>query len=344
MNASILLFLWRLLVHVYRSIAAATVHRNVAPELDHVEAPALLAAELPLPAPAAHPYRDQLIDAEDAEPPEDPAPATMPLAAEGTIPAPAPGLAPLEIGPDGWATGELVVRVPTKRRGYRWRGPGGRPMGALWHWTATAHGTALAMAKRCAEPAKPGERAAWVHFWIEHDGTIYQSGPLTAGAPHAGAPSSARLAVVDGELRKVSRKESSLSANHFLFGTEVVCVGEVRPVKKSPSGWVAAKRGDPDAVMMGWPFGKGGQRGPIVPAAEVEEAVDREGVRRLYQLFTKRQLEAIERLARAFRARFGWSDAALSWGHVDVDPTRKTDPGPIFQKVQLPAILARMSS
>lgn len=367
-----LLAVWRLILHVYRSLTAVTLYRNVVAEADHHPLPEIdtgagRVIALPLeafPRPELvqlgttfsvesydSPIPVELVhdEAADEPDPDDPIPPDrLPIviaAVEQPKLPPAPSLAPLEVGSDGWLVGDNVVKVPTKRKGYRWRGIGGRPSGCLWHWTATAHGTALAMVKRCVEPAGPGERAAWVHFWVEHDGTIYQSGALTAGAPHAGAPSSARVRIVEGELKIVPRKESSLSVNSFLVGTEVVCLGEMRlmrPGSTKSSAWVKATEGDTGAKWIAWPFRNDGKTGPSCDASEIVDGIDNQGIRRHYQRFTDRQLEAIERLSRAFRARFAWGDKAMSWGHVDVDPTRKSDPGPFFQHTQYPAILERM--
>lgn len=363
----LLIALWRIALHLWRLSKAVTIYRNVMPEADHAalpEAPARM-IELPLdafPKPPGSSFSvesftpaapaEQMHDEGHHEPDLDEAPTMLATSVAAIMNEPAVAIAmpkttlpELVIGADGWATGELVVRVPTVRKGYRWRGTGGRPSGSLWHWTATAHGTALAMARRCAKPVAKGERAAWVHFWIEHDGTIYQSGPLTMGAPHAGAPSSARMKVVGGVLQKVARAESSLSPNSFLTGTEIVCQGELRYMKPGASrsaAWVKAAAGDKGALWIAWPFRNDGKSGGAVAASEVVDGTDNQGIRRHYQRFTDRQLDAVERLARAMRARFGWDDAALSWGHVDVDPTRKSDPGPVFQHVQLPAILERM--
>src|SRR5574343_679683 len=94
----------------------------------------------------------------------------------------------LSIDDDGWLSGDKVVKVPTKRGSYQFRTRSGKPAGCLWHWTATQHGTALAMAKRIVTGA-----GSSVHLWIEYDGTIYQSQRFGRGAGHAGGDTSLRV-------------------------------------------------------------------------------------------------------------------------------------------------------
>jgi N-acetyl-anhydromuramyl-L-alanine amidase AmpD len=213
---------------------------------------------------------------------------------------------PLEIDKDGWLVGVKVVRVPTVRT-QRLRSASGKPLGILWHWTATAHGTALTMARRIAKGS-----GSSVHLWIEHDGTLYQSAPLTRGTGHAGGDTSARVKEVRGEVVRDPR--SPLSVNSFLLGIELVCVGEVRLV---------------GGRWLGWPFGKDTptRRSPVVPADQVMPCRDGAGRLRHYQGYTEAQLRAAERFTVACRNRYGLTRKQCSWGHEDVDPTRKSDPG-----------------
>jgi hypothetical protein len=335
--------------HVWRLILAATVFRKAEAELDTLE-PAPRTG-LALPAPVELHTEPEPDEAPRAPDPAAPVAAIAPLVALRLVEAPAAPdePPPISIDTKGWLHGDKVVTIPTVRKGYRWRGEHGKvtdlPSGWLCHWTATSHNSGLAMVKRTAKAPAPGAERTWVHLWIEHDGTIYQSGSLLVGAPHAGAPSSHRMLVVKGEPKIVTSKESPYSANWCLIGTEVVNVGEVRRRKRVGPRWVAAAAGDKESVWMGWPFGvpdaKGkAQPGPIV-TTPVIDGRDPQGVLRYYQAFTPAQLVAIERLLRALRVTYGFSDAAMSWGHVDVDPTRKSDPGP-FQRLHLPQILGRL--
>ena len=337
------------LTHLWRLLAALTVYRKVQPELDERE-------RTPLPLPPGSPtefLQTAPFKEPAGNPPEDEhhdEPHPQPVAPPPPVPLidPVSTLAPLEVDDEGWLVGDGVKRYPTKRKGYKLRGEHGkvidRPSGCLIHWTSTTWGTGLSMARRTMPDDGEGN---WVHLWIEHDGTIYQSGSFHRGAPHAGAPSSKRMAVVDGVLKIVKRSESTFSANSFLVGVEVVCVGQVRRMKLVAGEYVKANIDEPGSFWVSWPYGKekdakGRPRGHKVPDDQVVDAVDHEGHHAFYQAYTPKQVEAIERIWRAQRAKYGFTDAAFEWGHFDVDPTRKSDPGGYFANVQRPRILARM--
>ena len=228
---------------------------------------------------------------------------------------------PLAIDSAGWLVGDGVERTPTSRAGYRWRTRSGVPGGILWHWTATSHGTGRTLARRIASGA-----GSSVHVWIDGDGSIIQSAPFVRGTGHAGGPSSARLVERDGVV--CLDPTGAYSANSYLLGVEIVNVGEVRSV---------------GGKWLGWPFGRSGERSPVVPGSQVVEAVDAGGRRRTYQDITPAQVVAGERLMRACLARYGWAiPQPYSWGHCTVDPSRKTDPGPLWLAGHLPAILERV--
>lgn len=373
-------------IHLWRLILAYTVYRRIEHERDektddHFLPPAsltevsgeVIVSEVQPIVPRREPSEVHLGD--DVETP--PARLPPPPASVGIIhavtplpPLPLPSvvdskeevqaathLPPLSIDDDGWLSGDKVVKVPTKRGSYQFRTRSGKPAGCLWHWTATQHGTALAMAKRIVTGA-----GSSVHLWIEYDGTIYQSQRFGRGAGHAGGDTSLRVSE-DRSGNIVANPASKSSVNSYLLGFEIVLVGEVRLVKKTDDGSFArVKAGTPGAVFMGWPFGvwkkktdddgqvimKDGKpvmyvaTGPVVKSEQVVEAVDPEGVKRCYQDYTQAQVDAAERLVRAMHAKYGWKIPAMSWGHVDVDPTRKTDPGPRWKKFWLPQILARV--
>ncbi len=350
------------LLHLVRLILSATVHRNVEHETDELseeDKREILrkmwndAAAKTLADPASVPITSAslvLIRDDDSTPVEVPTPLVIPQPLDND---PTPDtevekdesdLPLLTVGADGWLIGDKVVRVPTKRGGFRWRMKTQEMGGLLWHWTATSHGTALTMARRIVEPAPGGSS---VHLWIEYDGTIYQSTSFKVGSGHAGGKTAARCKDVNGAIKIVPATESVHSINAFAGGIEIVNVGEVRPVTKQLDGsYVTCALSHPDCVMMAWPFGvwktrevkKRGAtvteryvaKGPIISQSEAMQAKDRTGRIRWYQMFTMMQIEAAERIIRACIDRYGFTKEMMSWGHIDVDPSRKADPGPLW--------------
>lgn len=335
-----------LLKHFTRVVLSKTTQRNVEHEMDEVEP-----VEPPLTGGAQGTQKIEVAP----EPQQPLVPALLPIEESPAVEPPSRGLALLSIGVDGWLIGDKVVRVPTERV-HAWRSKSGQPLGALWHWTSTAHGTALTMAKRIVK--RPGTS---VHAWLESDGTIYQSAPFTRSTGHAGGATAKRVSEHGGMV--VFDPKSRLDMNSFVLGFEIVCVGEVRPVAKLPDGSYSKSPPElPGTVFMGWPFGrwetkkdnagkpvldKSGKpvrfvnKGPIVRADQVAPAVDEDGIHRFYHQYTPAQVEAAERMVRAMRDRYGWTDAHMAWGHIDSDPTRKSDPGPLWRKKWLPEIFKR---
>lgn len=101
---------------------------------------------------------------------------------------------------DGWAIGERVIRIPS-RKGWYYRAlrtKSGLPDGIVHHFTAVDadHQTNRRMAIRRRDrtrksflPRKPG---SW-HFSVADTGEIIQQLPLRRGAFHAGSGSARRL-------------------------------------------------------------------------------------------------------------------------------------------------------
>lgn len=82
---------------------------------------------------------------------------------------------------EGWLHGENVVRLPSVRKSPM---SIDAPVGIVWHYTATAIGTAKSLAKRIQKyDAKKDRPASW-HFLVGSDGTIYQSVSCLEGAWH----------------------------------------------------------------------------------------------------------------------------------------------------------------
>lgn len=285
------------------------------------------------------------------DPPElVPAPPVEALAAPAEVTTTKPrALASAVIDQDGWLQGDKVVHVPSKRHSAL--ASGAKPVILLWHWTSTGHGTAFTMAKRIAPLAKGGERSGSVHFWVDGDGTIYQSVPTNRSAWHAGAASSARFKKVDGRWVIDPARKSKLSVNGLSIGVEMVNEGELRwrkPGKTSTAAWVDAKPDERGALLMSWPYGKiqattgKPRKGTVFKLTDAVEAPDRKGRKRLYHAWTQPQIEAAERITRAVVDEYGLDRAACSWGHVDVDGERKSDPGGLWYNVVNPEIHDRV--
>lgn len=103
---------------------------------------------------------------------------------------------------DGWLTGGGVTRIEMDASWrYSWLStPDHKPLAIVAHYTDTAPGTAIGMAKRRQEPwskfaerwrknnpGKPVPQNSW-HISIETDGSIVQMAPLTTGCWHVGSP------------------------------------------------------------------------------------------------------------------------------------------------------------
>jgi N-acetyl-anhydromuramyl-L-alanine amidase AmpD len=247
-------------------------------------------------------------------------PAIDPAVLEGDHGEEPAGDAPIAIDADGWASGDGVSIVKSARsQNLRTRDAGGpAPVGVVWHWTATGEGSGWACARRIAQAPKAGERAASWHTLITRTGEILCSVPYRRGSWHAGGESAARFALKNKRWEITPGADAS--ANSLMIGIELECVGEVRQLK--------------NGKWSGWPFGKDGKNGPIV--AEADTVVS--GKRRFHN-FPPAQELAARRLLRAIVEEYGLDAQQVSWGHVDLDPKRKSDPGPIWKNEVLPRIL-----
>lgn len=227
---------------------------------------------------------------------------------------------PISIDAEGWASGENVHRVPSPRsqRLVTHDKDGQAPIGIVYHWTATGPGTAWACARRIAKAPAQGERSASWHVIISRAGEIIQSISFRRGSWHAGGKTAAKFSLLNGRWQIA--KPGDVSANALFVGVELENVGEVRLV---------------DGLWQGWPFGRDGKRGPVVPAADVVAADNR-----YYHGFTTEQEAAAQRLLRALVAEYpAITMGNATWGHVDIDPGRKSDPGVVWSSVVLPRLL-----
>lgn len=247
-----------------------------------------------------------------------------------------PGLT-LVINDDGWLSGSDMERVPTERT---------QPLvyeqvvGVCWHWTAT-RGVGHGLAERIAKLPRPGERAASWGTLIPREGPMIQSASMQRGTWHCGGPSAAAFSVgahgTNGDdnlpwARVLSSKaglrwglsghdmthrtRGEVSGNSLLHGVELENLGEVRAVRGT---WRA------------FPFT---DSSPECPRDEVEE---HEG--KCYHSYSKHQATQAERIVRALHDAYGLNPESFLFTHQAIDPTRKTDPGPLWSKKILPGII-----
>lgn len=273
-------------------------------------------AAVPLPLHADH---STVVDDGDVEDQRDP--ATALAVVEG------PAMPDLRVNADGWLEGARVERIPSARS-QRLATRGGTPAGIVWHYTATTSATdegPRSLARRIAATPREGQRATSWHLIIGRSGLIVQSVSLLRGAWHAGGETALRLRwvdvrSVDRDWEAVEAPGSRASANAIMIGVELENAGEVRRVG---GRWES------------WPFGRDGRRGQVIPDAQVVA----HGTR-WYQAYTEAQVDAAAALVRAVREAYVPTRGDCRWTHAELDPGRKSDPGPDWL-ARLSAVLDR---
>lgn len=250
------------------------------------------------------------------------------------------------IDAQGWIHGPGVIHMPSARgRGILY------PRCVVRHGTATPWGTGAAIARSWRETYATHsahvtidvvtERTAEVKRWRDRGwnaeadqlaalavgaGVIYQHRSLLDVAWHAAG------SIGEGDAKEVtSGTVGGVGLNYVSIGIEMTCVGQV--AKRLDSRW------------RGWLAGRGVGYGPIVPDEQVEASGGRN-----WHRYSPAALELEKQLDAALLARFpGLAGevtitpspysvrrlgvgplirSAMQVGHVDVDPTRKTDPYP----------------
>jgi N-acetyl-anhydromuramyl-L-alanine amidase AmpD len=88
----------------------------------------------------------------------------------------------LEVDAEGWLVGARVEHVPSVRHSPLSTAQG--PIAIVWHYTATDHGTARALARRIRTYRRGADRAASWHVIVGHNGVLWQSVPFMRGAWH----------------------------------------------------------------------------------------------------------------------------------------------------------------
>lgn len=159
----------------------------------------------------------------------------------------------LEVSTDGWLQGEGVTRIAMHPSWHyaRLKTDGSEPAAIVAHYSATPHGTALAMAKRRAVKidldSNDGDgvdrQASW-HVSIEGDGSIVQMASFKVGCWHAGGATAKPIPGLG-------------AANHYSVGIELIGDGssfpeaQVAAAKRVWRALVAAYRIPRDRAMIG---------------------------------------------------------------------------------------------
>lgn len=262
----------------------------------------------------------------------------------------------MTIDAGGWLVGPGVIRMPSRRGPAAGKAPlleAGTPKGVVRHGTATAWGTAAAIARSwraevethsahvtcdvIVEPARSAEVKRWRALgWAKEAdqlaalavgaGVIYQHRSFLSGSWHAGSVSSG---TIEGH-----------GPNDATFGIEATCVGQV--AKKLDDQWRGWRADDGDDVKD-----EGVGYGPAVPADQVETIGGK-----TYHRYHPAALEIERLMDAALLARFPSlaghtrikpssvtrqrkldginteSVLRMAIGHEHFDPSRKTDPYP----------------
>jgi hypothetical protein len=257
----------------------------------------------------------------------------------------------------GWIHGPGVIHMPSARGRAKYKTMGGLPSCVVRHGTATAWGTASAIARSwratlenhsahvTIDVVTKDEQAAEATRWRKLEwhteaaqlaamapggAVIYQHRSLLTTAWHAAG------SVGEGENKQVtSGTVAGLGLNDCAIGIEATCVGQV--ARKLDSQW------------RGWKSGAGVGYGPAVPAdqvqtlggkswhtyhpavLEVERELDVLLLARFPSLAGEVTITPSPYTVRAFKGELRAQPAtrpAMAIGHIDVDPTRKADPYP----------------
>lgn len=234
---------------------------------------------------------------------------------------------PIEIDDIGIMHGAGVTYVPLSDKMQPLATLDGDVDGIVWHWTDTRNAGAANLARRIAKPGGPSRSC---HLWIDAGGAIAQSATFRRGTWHAGSDTAALFKrEMSGLWRPLEANERGkvrgVGANSWAAGIELENVGEVR------------LNGD---QWLGWPFRHDfhDRDGTLVKPAivPVTEVVQRDATHG-HHAFAVEQLRAAKRATSALVRRYGLLRANCAWGHCNVDPTRRTDPGPLWLGPKLDA-------
>lgn len=208
---------------------------------------------------------------------------------------------------DGWFEG-VAGGVPVRRKPTVRAVPlDGRPIDAIvWHWTA-GYGSAATLARMYADGV-PGDVA--FGLGIDPDGSVTQLAPTTMGTQHC------RGRFPNGRIVSASS-----------FGVELVNVGRVGRDARGTWRQVENPHKPAKEHTLNPAF--------AVPPMDVVEAYGG-----AWQRYTEAQVVTAQALVQAF------ADAGLfprHFGHSDLDPYRKADPGPLWMRDVVPTLLPLIS-
>lgn len=192
------------------------------------------------------------------------------------------------------------------------------PLGIVWHWTAGKGGKDFAenLAKSLLSFDPKKDRATSWHVLIAKNGTIYQSASFHVGTWHVG-----RSAIINGHKWP--------NVNSVLLGCELENAGELVKVNNRFYCWPYFL--NPDDVI--------GTAQQMDSTLEVDcsRAMLFQG--KFYDAYTIEQEASAKLLISALVKEFQWSQAACSYLHSKLDPTRKKDPGPLWSDEILPRLI-----
>jgi len=195
----------------------------------------------------------------------------------------------------GWLSG-LVRGLPVRKRPTVRTMPLDGPLvGVVWHWTG-GYGSAATLG-RLYEKGPIGEPS--FHVGIDRDGSLTQLVPITLGSNHC------RGRMPDQRL-----------VNACTVGVELVNVGRVG--RDATGHWRQVENPHEPAAHHRL------NKAFVVPPEDVVEAHGG-----AWQRFTEAQVSTAQGLCDALAAA---GVPLRHWGHVDLDPARKADPGPVWMR------------
>jgi hypothetical protein len=211
-------------------------------------------------------------------------------------------------------------------------GPVIKPRGIIWHYTAMLESTELPLVTAWQQNRGKGNGAT---FLVRRNGQIIQLAPITKNSNHAGGSSTGRI-YFTGSARD-NERTTPWHPNSVCIGVELSNPGRVR---RDDRGWRIAYTGadrvpvdesvykivsDESLKMFtksanwGWVEYTQEQR---IAAVEIIVACGIAGVRDEPAIVKRKKINGKE---------YGEvSIGSMRLGHEDLDPSRKSDPGPLW--------------